>query len=95
MQLKATILSALLASTVSAAVAGTKHKVFSCGTKEPSAEHIKISQKFAAQEKEFAAAGGLSTAATISVDVYFHVVASSTAEADGYVTVRPTSPFFP
>jgi hypothetical protein len=88
MQLKATILSALLATTASAAVAGAKAKVFNCGTKEPSAEHIQISQHFAAQEKEFAASGNFSIAATISVDVYFHVVASSTAVADGYVTVR-------
>jgi len=84
MYVKSLLLPAIFAALASAAATP---KPFSCGTKEPSAEHVKISQKFAAQEKEFAASGNFSILATINVDVYFHVVASSTAVSDGYVTV--------
>ncbi|KAK4235206.1 metalloprotease MEP1-like protein [Achaetomium macrosporum] len=59
---------------------------FSCGAPEPDAEHIKISQKFAAQEAAALAAGNFSIQAVTTVDVYFHVVASSTSLSDGYVT---------
>jgi hypothetical protein len=81
-------LQALFAAVVSAAATP---RAFNCGTPEPDQEHVKISQKFAAQEKEFIASGNFSIAATINVDVYFHVVASSTAVKDGYVTVSPTT----
>lgn len=94
MYVKSVLLPALFAALASAAATP---KPFGCGTSEPSADHVKISQKFAAQEKEFAASGGLSIMATISVDVYFHVVASSTTVANGYITVcspaaHPASP---
>lgn len=66
---------------------------FGCGAPEPHAEHIKISQKFAQQEAEFAASGNFSIQAVTNVDVYFHVVASSTALSGGYVTVSTSTPF--
>ena len=83
------VLQSIFAAAISAAATP---RPFGCGAPEPSQEHVKISQKFAAQEKEFAASGNLSIAATINVDVYFHVVASSTAVSDGYVTVNFTPP---
>ncbi|KAL2158250.1 hypothetical protein VTH06DRAFT_4570 [Thermothelomyces fergusii] len=58
---------------------------FACGAPEPDAEHIRISQQFAAQEAELLASGNLTTQATISVDVYFHVVARSTSLSGGYI----------
>lgn len=71
---------------------------FACGAPEPDAEHIKISQQFAAQEAALLASGNLTVKATTTVDVYFHVVAKSTSLSGGYVTVRtgPTSlsPFY-
>ncbi|KAL2152737.1 hypothetical protein VTH82DRAFT_5922 [Thermothelomyces myriococcoides] len=60
-------------------------QVFSCGAPEPDAEHIKISQQFAAQEAELLASGNLTTQATINVDLYFHVVATSTDLSGGYI----------
>lgn len=60
---------------------------FACGAPEPSAEHIQISQEFAAQEAAARSAGNFTTRAVTTVDVYFHVVAASTALSDGYVTV--------
>jgi hypothetical protein len=92
MHVKSILLPALFAAIASAAATPKPPKPFACGTPEPTQEHIKISQKFAAQEKEAAAAGNFSIAATINVDVYFHVVASSTALSDGYVTVRKRPP---
>ena len=86
MHVKSALLSALAASSTMAAVAP---KLFSCGTPEPSEEHKKLSLALATQEKEMALASNdtFTTMATISVDVYFHVVAASTALSDGYVTV--------
>jgi len=70
---------------------------FACGAPEPDAEHIKISQQFAAQEAALLASGNLTVKATTTVDVYFHVVAKSTSLSGGYVTVRtallPLAPF--
>ncbi|KAL2145835.1 hypothetical protein VTI28DRAFT_6132 [Corynascus sepedonium] len=59
---------------------------FACGAPEPDAEHIKISQQFAAQEAALLASGNLTVKATTTVDVYFHVVAKSTSLSGGYVT---------
>lgn len=86
MQVKSALLSALAASSALAAVAP---KLFSCGTKEPTEEHKLLSLALAGKEKEMALASNdtFTTMATISVDVYFHVVAASTALSDGYVTV--------
>lgn len=86
MYLSSILLSALAASSTMAAVTP---KLFSCGTAEPTEEHKKLSLALAIKEKEQALASNdtFTTMATISVDVYFHVVAASTALSDGYVTV--------
>jgi hypothetical protein len=68
---------------------------FGCGAPEPDAEHIKISQKFAAEEAAVAAAGNFAIQAVTNVDVYFHVVASSTSLSGGYVTVGLSTSFPP
>jgi hypothetical protein len=53
---------------------------FGCGAPEPDAEHIRISQKFAAEEAQFRAAGNFSIQATVNVDAYFHVVYASSRD---------------
>jgi hypothetical protein len=62
---------------------------FGCAAPEPDAEHRRISQMFAAQEAEVAASGNFTMMATVTIDTYFHVVASSTSLSGGYVTVCP------
>lgn len=60
-----------------------------CGTPEPTAEQLQLSQAFAVVEAEQANGNSsslLMAGPAITVDVYFHVVASSTSVADGYVT---------
>ncbi|KAL2130453.1 hypothetical protein VTI74DRAFT_6382 [Chaetomium olivicolor] len=59
---------------------------FKCGAPEPDEEHIKISQGFAAKEAHVFAAGNFTAQAVTTVDVYFHVVASSTSISGGYLT---------
>ena len=71
-------------SAVAAAVAP---RSFSCGTDQPSREHLQISKALAAKEAELAASGNFTVMAAINVNVYVHVVAASTSLADGYVTV--------
>jgi hypothetical protein len=66
----------------------TVDRAFSCGAPEPDAEHIQISQKFAAQEAAALREGRFSALATTTVDVYFHVVSNTTALKDGYLTVQ-------
>lgn len=60
---------------------------FSCGAPEPSAEHVAISQEFAKEEAYAIANGTVAKRAVTYVDAYFHVVASSTAASDGYLSV--------
>ncbi|KAK0652515.1 hypothetical protein B0T16DRAFT_323393 [Cercophora newfieldiana] len=57
---------------------------FGCGTRDPTPDQIQATQEIAVQE----AAGNFSIVArqTVNVDVYFHVVASSTALSGGYLT---------
>ncbi|KAL2118670.1 hypothetical protein VTJ04DRAFT_8330 [Mycothermus thermophilus] len=59
---------------------------FGCAAPEPDAEHRRISQMFAAQEAEVVASGNFTMMATVTIDTYFHVVASSTSLSGGYVT---------
>lgn len=77
---------AALAAVVSAAVTPTPR--FGCSTHDPSPEHIEISKKLAEEEAANAGNFSLMAAATITVDTYFHVVASSQTVANGYLTVR-------
>jgi hypothetical protein len=59
---------------------------FSCGAPEPSADHVAISQEFAKEEAYAIANGTVAKRAITYVDAYFHVVASSTAASDGYLS---------
>jgi hypothetical protein len=82
----------LLAAAASAHV--TRGTSRACGTKSPSAKHIKMTQQLASMEEEMAIAkkhgGGGSShiAAGFVIDTYFHVVSTSTKESDGYLSVR-------
>lgn len=59
-----------------------------CGTPEPTEKQIAESKAFYAVEKEARAAGNFSAAAqTIEVNVYFHVLSTSDAVEDGYISV--------
>lgn len=61
-----------------------------CGTPEPTEAQIAQAKLFQAQEKEMRLAGNttrLAAAADITVNTYFHVVASARTTAGGYLTV--------
>ncbi|CCF40023.1 hypothetical protein CH063_10702 [Colletotrichum higginsianum] len=89
MQAKFTLL-AVLAAVASAAVTGERGRL-GCGTHEPTPEQIEIAKQLAEQEAAAANATSgefsLAAAATINVNTYFHVVASSQTVANGYITV--------
>ena len=55
-------------------------RCFGCGSPEPDAEHIRVSQQFAAQEASLRATGNFSIQATVTVDTYFHVVYGSSSD---------------
>lgn len=57
-----------------------------CGAPEPSAEQLAIANSFAVQEAMALAAGNLTERATITVNTYFHVLASSTSVSGGYLS---------
>lgn len=85
MLLKTFLSSCLTASVVTAhAIRGATK--FSCGTPRPSEAQIATSNRLAQKEAEARAAGNFATRATIEVDTYFHVVASSKSESDGYLS---------
>lgn len=89
--LASTILSPM--STVLAHPAnGPRDTKFGCGV-VPTAEFLATAKEMAAEEAAsksalgaLAADGAISAAAAINVNVYFHVVARSTAASGGYVT---------
>jgi len=66
-------------------VFAAKDLEFGCGTDQPSREHLQITQALAAEEAAFAASGNVTARATVNVDVYFHVIASSSSLSGGYV----------
>ena len=76
-----------MASTIRSPASGNL-----CGAPKPSAEHLKMSAQLAQIEQAARLSGEVSTQAVISVDTYFHVVATSTSASDGYLTVSPTFP---
>ncbi|KAK0726900.1 metalloprotease MEP1-like protein [Lasiosphaeria miniovina] len=79
-------LSALLAAPALAAVAVEARPAltaFSCGTREPTESEFRLASILAAHEE---AQGNLTARATINIDVYVHVVASSTSLSGGYLT---------
>ncbi|RYP63826.1 hypothetical protein DL771_009109 [Monosporascus sp. 5C6A] len=57
-----------------------------CGAPSPTAEQIEIAQHFAATEEAARIAGNSSRKAPISVNVYFHVLASSNSASGGYLS---------
>lgn len=84
MSFKAVFLAALAATHAVAQRA--------CGSPEPTEEQIAIAKSFYQVEKEARLAGNaVSAAATIAVNVYFHVLASSNSASGGYLTVRGLS----
>lgn len=64
----------------------------SCGSPEPTEEEIAIAKSFYKVEKEARLAGNAtSAAATIEVNVYFHILATSTSASGGYLTSSQVS----
>lgn len=92
MQIKSFLLAAAAAPAALGAAVNTI-KPFNCGTDAPSRQHIQMTKELAEKEAAVAAEGIMTAQATINVNVYFHVVAASTALSDGYVTVRRLHPF--
>lgn len=91
-----TLLALALASTILSPLTlahpanGPRDTVRGCGV-VPTAEFLAKANAIAAEEKESKSALGafaadVSAAATINVNVYFHVVARSNSASDGYVS---------
>ena len=59
-----------------------------CGAPKPDQDQISVAQSFAQKEAAARESGRLATAAPINVNVYVHVVSTSTNAADGYLSVR-------
>ncbi|KAK3986745.1 hypothetical protein QBC44DRAFT_272393 [Cladorrhinum sp. PSN332] len=59
---------------------------FSCGAPEPTEDQLAVAQEFAKDEAYAIANGTFAKRAITYVDTYFHVVASSTAASDGYLS---------
>ncbi|KAI1414394.1 metalloprotease [Hypoxylon sp. FL1857] len=57
-----------------------------CGTPEPTEQQIAASQAMLAKEREMRAKGEFRTLRSLTVNLYFHVVASGTNVDDGYLT---------
>ncbi|POS71985.1 metalloprotease [Diaporthe helianthi] len=63
-----------------------------CGTPDPTEEEIALAKSFYQVEKAARLAGNaVSAAATIEVNVYFHVLATSTSASGGYLTTSQIS----
>lgn len=74
-------LGALVASCVATAPR-------SCGAPEPTEEQIALAKNFYKIEQEARLAGNAAAASqTIEVNVYFHVLSTSNATEDGYISV--------
>lgn len=69
--------------------------VRACGTHDPTEAHIEMSKQFATEEAALALTGNESfrVAATTTVKVYVHVVASSQSASGGYLSVSPCPVF--
>lgn len=63
-----------------------RNRGFGCGTHEPTPEELAATQEIAALEA--AQGGAIEARQTVNVDVYFHILASGTSVADGYLTVH-------
>lgn len=75
----------VLGALVASCAAATER---TCGAPEPTEEQIALAKSFYVMEQEARAAGNFSAAAqTIEVNVYFHVLSTSNAVEDGYISV--------
>lgn len=75
----------ILGALVASCVAATPR---SCGAPDPTEEQISLAQNFFKVEQEARLAGNaVSAAQTIEVNVYFHVLSTSNATEDGYISV--------
>ncbi|KAL1634235.1 hypothetical protein SLS58_010779 [Diplodia intermedia] len=85
MFVKTSLLAGLMASV---ALGHSIHKrdTFGCGAPEPSEELLTKAGEMAMQEKAVKESGIKFAKAAISVPTWFHVVAASESEEDGYVT---------
>ncbi|KAK3377624.1 hypothetical protein B0H63DRAFT_451492 [Podospora didyma] len=82
--LKPLAFAAMLAQSAFGAVIEDRAPAFGCGTREPTTAELRLSQLIASQEE--ALVGNVTKRATINIDTYFHVVASSTSLSGGYLT---------
>lgn len=80
MQIKSVLVAGLAASGAAAQRA--------CGAPSPTPEQIEVAKHFAAEEEAARVAGNSTSArASINVNVYFHVLASSNSASGGYLSV--------
>ncbi|KAH8896425.1 metalloprotease, partial [Thozetella sp. PMI_491] len=75
-----------LKSLVFAALAATVSAQRRCGAPSPTEEQVAQAKAFAVQEAAARVAGNVTARATINVNVYFHVLATSTSVSGGYLS---------
>ncbi|GKT91485.1 metalloprotease [Colletotrichum tofieldiae] len=79
MQFKTLLVSALAAASTALAQR-------SCGTPHPSEEQIEVAQRLQLKEDNARVAGNATRLAPITVNIYWHVIASSNSVSGGYLT---------
>lgn len=81
MQLRSLVISGFVASAAAA--------VQRCSAPEPTEEQLSVMKQMQIEEQAHLATFGeqMNVQATITANVYFHVVASGTTEAAGYLSV--------
>lgn len=83
---KTSMLAGLMATTV-LGHAVHKRDTFGCGAPEPSEALLETARQMSIQEQAVSDAGIKMAQAAVSIPTWFHVVAASRTEADGYVSV--------
>lgn len=83
---KTSMLAGLMATTV-LGHAVHKRDTFGCGAPEPSEALLETARQMSLQEQAVKESGLKMAQAAISVPTWFHVVAASQSEEDGYVSV--------
>ncbi|KAI1372776.1 Metalloprotease [Hypoxylon crocopeplum] len=86
MLFKSAAVAALLALPAAAKYVFDGNSTRLCGTPEPTEAQIAASKAMLAKEREQRAKGEFNALASITVNTYFHVVASSTSISGGYLT---------
>lgn len=87
MFVKTSFLAAGLMASTALGHALHKRDTFGCGAPEPSEELLFKAGEMATQEKAVKESGIKFAQAAVSVPTWFHVVAASESEEDGYVSV--------